>query len=516
MDMHPKAPSQSSSPIGESFTLSSPREYSEPSWGLLLAFGSVAALAFWRSWLSFPPAWQANRAHAFALAGFSCWLLWRSRSRLRRWEVASPVVLVPLALVSFGWALAVIVSVQLLHQLLLPVVLLGWWYAISGASATVAALPAFFVFVLTTPVWGAFVRPLQSLTVMANSVLLSFSTLEAKISGDYISIPAGVFEVARGCSGANYFESGIVVATIYALIFLNGWQARSMAVLMGALFAMMSNWIRVFGLVVIGHFTEMQSPLIKDHNVYGWVIFALTLLLYFVLIRRVEVYDLRQSKSLAVRDLQVGVERQIAARGVRARHLMLPTLFAVVGPLVLLIGPRRDVFAPAPVATPGVMPAATWSLAEEAVTEWTPAYRDADRRMAQLWHADSVVVQVDRFTFFDQEQGKEMISGTSRLVVDSMRVGSGLVGPLNAQGRMVNATVIRVGAGRWLAFQWYRVAGVDTHSSVEGKILEVPAWFSSSEPSEIIVVSTRCLDEDCQDATRRLFEFITGRSPSAD
>ena len=471
-------------------------------------------LALGLSIRTFPGAWLDNRVHAFALAGFSLWLLLRGGlARIPR-ERGSLLVVVPLGLLSVSWAIGMILNVQLLHQVLLPVLLFVWWYAVSGESAARAALPAALVAMLTTPFWGAFVRPLQSITVLANRVLLSFTGIEAQISGDYIAIPAGVFEVARGCSGANYFESGVVISVVYSLMFLRHWRARVRAVVVGALLAAVSNWIRVFGLILIGQATDMQSPLIKVHNGYGWVIFAVVFAGYFAFARRFERYD----DGLGGTDPR-GPEPAETATSVQgaASRLLTPTLAALAGPVILFAGLFREPasLAAAEPAVPGVAMQSMRPVGDDSSAAWTPAFRGFDRHDVLRLAGDSAVVQVDRLIYAQEAQGKEMISGLNILVPDSVRLGGGLVGPFDERGRMANATVFRVGDARWLAWQWYHVSGVNTHSTIEAKLLELPAWFTERRPAEMIVISSPCRHEQCLDAQARLYRVMTGKEPPA-
>jgi EpsI family protein len=475
---------------------------------LVLSLLGVSAL-FWQTWLSYPESWWLNRKHAFGLLGLAIWLLWRARTRLQHSEPASPLVLAPLAVGSLIWALGVITDVQLVHQIVLPLLLLGWWYAVAGMQAVTAALPAFAAVVLTLPYWGAFVRPLQSLTVMANAVLLKLTSLEAQISGDYITIPAGVFEVARGCSGANYFESGVVISVVYGLLYLRHWRARGVALLVGGALAMVSNWLRVFGLILIGHATDMQSPLIRSHNGYGWVIFAITMSAFFLLARRIERYD--ESLGETSRLESPGEEPLHATS---ARRLILPVVTMLAGPAMLMLGSANSHGASSPTDVPGVLPGAEWERVDDALPDrWLPAFSGADEHRVSVWRRDSMELQVDRFIYLQQRQGKEMINAENVLVPESVRRIDATVGPINSQGRMVRASLLDLSGSQRLVWYWYRVAGVATHSPFEGKLLSIADYFTRGEPPELVVLSTSCSSEQCRDEQDLLFRFVTGQSP---
>lgn len=493
-------------------------------WQAAAVTALLVALAFLPTWLSLPPAWVANRVHAFGLAAFAGWLLWRVRGRLRPSTEGVSLAVVPLLFLSLGWAVGHVLNVQLLHHGALPLILLGWLAAVSGPRAVVAALPAFLAFALVVPVWGLTVGVLQALTVVANKVLLALIGFDAEIRDTYIRIPEGVFEVARGCAGANYFESGVVIGAVYALLFLRTWQARGLAVLLAGGLAVASNWLRVFGLILIGHFTNMQSPLIREHNAYGWVIFAFVQLGFFVLTRRIEALEDRrvasgrwQSAALADTDAD--------PPPAPLRRLLLPTVAATAGPLLVLLFSSLGPASTQVEGTGRLVAPAGWQLTDSVAiadgpasvsgldsAAWRPAFSGADRRLRERWSdVAGEVVQVDRLLYVEQAQGKEMISEQNAIAAEEVVRGSGVVGPVDSLGRLVNATVVAEGEALRLVWSWYDVAGVRTHSRVEAKLLELAAFLRRSPVAALLAVSTPCEDERCEAAGQRLMRFVTGR-----
>src|SRR5690606_37229365 len=53
--------------------------------------------------------------------------------------------------------------------------------------------------------------------------------------------------------------------------------------LIAGLLGLIANWIRIFLLILIGYQTKMETPLMADHETFGWVIFGLLILpaIYF-------------------------------------------------------------------------------------------------------------------------------------------------------------------------------------------------------------------------------------------
>ncbi len=521
-----------------------------PTPALALGLG-LTLLAFWPTLASFPVAWLDRGGQGFVVAIFCGYLAWKDRERLMSARTPMPVVSALLFGMSLFWLLAFVLNVQVVHQAVLPMIVLFWLLAVLGKQSFVAALPIVGTFFLAVPIWGVLIRPLQSMTVMANSVLLKLSGIQADIRGEQIEIPSGVFWVASGCAGLNYFETGLLVSVIYSLAFLNTWKARGVAVAIALALAIVSNWLRVFGLIVVGHVTEMQSPLIAEHALYGWLIFGAAMIVFFMLTRRVEAYDARLSAAAVKTDPAAGTHsrslsesespqpprRQAkAAKGgvfkVSTPIVTLAVATAIVGPALFFLLGGRAATGQASERASGVTPDGQWSLSEagsvsspstsvgavetDSAKAWAPEYGGADEHRVERWTNGDVAVQVDRFLYADQGQGRELISGVNH-ISSAGGMGQQLLGPVDETGRMISATAVRTNGGARLVWHWFNVAGLNTHSSTEAKMLELVAFAkSNAPPSELVAVSTPCGASDCQEAMQTLFRFVLGREIAAE
>jgi exosortase len=130
---------------------------------------------------------------------------------------------------------------------------------------------AFFLFAI--PFWEFSNTFFVNLTTQVVTLLLSFSDLTVYIHQNFIETPYGIIEVAEGCSGIRYFQIGFALA-VYAI---NGeklsWRLKVLVILTGIALSIITNWIRVLGLIYIGYWSEMASPLMKEHDTYGFLLF---------------------------------------------------------------------------------------------------------------------------------------------------------------------------------------------------------------------------------------------------
>ena len=137
--------------------------------------------------------------------------------------------------------------------------------------------------ILIIPLWGPLAVILQGISVNAVSFMMGFTGIPTYVEGNFVSIPAGVFEIAGGCSGLRYFIVSVAISSLF--VFLNMKNTRNIAlfILVAIIGALITNWIRITLLIIIGQYTNMTSSLMTDHNNFGWYLFAPFMIMLFVL-----------------------------------------------------------------------------------------------------------------------------------------------------------------------------------------------------------------------------------------
>jgi exosortase len=135
----------------------------------------------------------------------------------------------------------------------------------------------FLFFLFAVPFWEFSNTFFVDLTTFAVTILLSFTDLTVFIFDNFIETPFGLIEVAEGCSGIRYFEIGFALA-VYAV---HGerlsWKLKLLVILTGIILGIITNWIRVLGLIYIGYLSEMKSPLMNEHDDYGFLLFFIVI-----------------------------------------------------------------------------------------------------------------------------------------------------------------------------------------------------------------------------------------------
>lgn len=159
---------------------------------------------------------------------------------------------------------------------------LGYWLASLAVIITAIIMlyqyhwriifPAAFL-ILIIPIWGTLTTILQSMSVKAVNYMMGYTGIPTYVEGNFVSIPAGTFEIAGGCSGLRYFIVALAISALY--IFLNMRKKRNILLFLSfaIIGALVTNWIRITLLIVIGQYTNMTSELMTDHNNFGWYVF---------------------------------------------------------------------------------------------------------------------------------------------------------------------------------------------------------------------------------------------------
>jgi exosortase len=145
------------------------------------------------------------------------------------------------------------------------------------------AFPIFF-FSLAIPFWELLNPLFLSITTIVTTAILELTPIIAFIDGNRIEIPYGIIEISNGCSGLKYFEIALAMS-IFAVHKENlSFRLKVFVVIIGVILGIITNWIRVLGLIIIGYETKMTSSLMADHELYGFVLFILVLAPLIILI----------------------------------------------------------------------------------------------------------------------------------------------------------------------------------------------------------------------------------------
>jgi EpsI family protein len=454
---------------------------------LLLVVALLSALALtWPAWQEITLVWwdDGTYSHGLLLAAVCLWLIWRD-IRQHGWPAIQPDWrwLPALLLCALLFRLTLLASLNLPQRVLVLPLFLSLLGSVAGSAWLRRMLFPALLFSLALPIWGLLVAPLQLLAVAVVGSLLGLIDIPAVINDTHIRIAAGTFAVSQGCSGLRYLLVAAAVTLLWGHLYLRDWRTTLLYVLIGTLFALISNWLRILGLILIGHHTDMQHALMQDHNSFGWYIFAAALLPLFWIGRHL---PYRQSEQTAPAKILPTTARPTAA---------LLAMLALIAPTLLLQldADRRVLHAP--------LPANGWQADRPQPQDWRPAFSGADQHWQLAYRQDPRRLNLHLFWYNLQRNDAELLGAGQTLLAD----GWTSVQIEQHCPPAWQCLVLRSGQRERVAMASYLVNGRLTASNRQAKLQQLLAPLSGNSAAALIAFDGNC-NGDCEAALVQLIE----------
>ncbi|WP_159931249.1 exosortase C-terminal domain/associated protein EpsI [Oceanicoccus sp. KOV_DT_Chl] len=444
-----------------------------------------------RKWV----AWSEFYAHGYIIVVAIFYVLWEQRWRLGG-VITGPnrLWLLPLAGMSFVWLMAYVIQVMVVQQLLLPAIYVCALGAILGSRFVWVSAPVMVVFYTVIPFWEILNSTLQDLTVWVNSHLIALSNITALLEGNRIVMPSGVIEIASGCSGLSYFVVSISLAAIYGNLDLRSARSRLILLAVAITLGLLTNWVRVFALILIGYFSEMQSSLVTDHLMFGWYIYLAVVLSLIVLTHFLKKNEL---KRLGVAEQWTAENKDVvsALSGQRLSvgHILMLGITLSVGPFLALVLQQSE----GAISDHTVEDVRGWTLLPLKPRQWYPVFVSADWQYHQNAESRGQFVSMHGIAYARQSQGRELISTRNKIVDgDVWRiVGDSEVVPVG--GDSVKQLQISNGSQKRVVWYWYRVGGVTVLTDINAKLQQIRGVFVGRSEAAFVALSVAC-DRTCE------------------
>jgi len=156
------------------------------------------------------------------------------------------------------------------------------WFVIGNKAAKVIAFPLYFM-LFSIPFGEQLIPYLQEITTDLAVPLLELTGIPVYRNGLYLDIPEGRFLVAEACSGISFLITSVVFGHLYAYISFSSLSKRLLFICISLIVPIIANAIRVYGIVLIAHLTDMEYAAGADHLIYGGVFFAIVLFLLIMI-----------------------------------------------------------------------------------------------------------------------------------------------------------------------------------------------------------------------------------------
>lgn len=226
--------------------------------------------------------WDQALSQGFACLGLVVYFIWRL-PLIETTQEKSPSIIWTFLLLgsSLGWCLVQLGNLQLPAYFATFTLIFLLLASSLNFSAVKKTIPILGIFLFALPFWsGQLLVELSSLVV---GFILQLSDLTLHIQDNQILTPWGTIIIADGCSGLRYFIISLLLA--YLLCLLNSYSIKTGALvfLLAIALGLITNWLRITIIVLIGYHTEMTHSLVRDHELFGWILFAIIMFpaLYF-------------------------------------------------------------------------------------------------------------------------------------------------------------------------------------------------------------------------------------------
>ena len=425
----------------------------------------------------------------YPLLAAAVWLIYQRRERLAaitpRPSWFGVVLFAASMLIIYA---ARLIQLQIAQQLVLPVSLWCGVFALGGwAMARVLLLPIALQY-FGMPIWDLLIGALQTMTIAVAHAVLGLMHIPAWFQRNHIHLPDGILTVADSCSGLNLLLAILLIATLQSEIGSYDPPRRFALFVIAGTIGLLDNWIRVVALILIGHYSHMQSPLIYSHASFGWWIYAASLIPFFWFAHLLEQ---RSAPPRAIREVSAAKNAGLPLLQIAA--LIIVVVICEMG--VTILGSRvgrvqhLEVTGNARAITPSFM----------------PKYSGYDARQAWELTSSTGRYELLALIYTQQKENKKLIYYENVIAADLQLK---IVDNFQAGSQSLKYAVLN-GIQPRIVWWYYWVDGKITTSPLRAKLYQANAALFGDPSSALIVLSQRCPDNDC-DLAMKQAQAVTG------
>ncbi|MCH8931106.1 MAG: EpsI family protein [Proteobacteria bacterium] len=477
-------------------------------WPILIACLAVATLGMAPAFVSLWPKWwdSFTYSHGLPIVAISLWLMWRQRDAINNTATDKGWWTIPALLAAlFLWTLSFAASVEIGVEALLPAVL---WLTVAAVFGLQVArrlvFPIGFLY-FAIPVWDFINDALLGATVSVVDGILNLLRVPAFIQGNNVQIPSGTFEIAGGCSGLHFFIVVLAISALYGHLYYRKVLHKGLLFAIAALFALLSNWLRVSIIIIAGHLTEMQTFLVRvDHYYFGWVLFGLMLVPFFYVARSIELRD-AGTRQTQRRTSPAAAQTQARANAGLVTGVCIILLLPILVWGQSLARQATSVSIELPTVTGWLGPLST-------DISWQPHYPGASGEALMTYRQGGIEIDVYANWYVNQAQGRELIgsgndiagrsawrkasTGSASIVLDTH-------GPGEVRASVREVVLQSSRQGKRLVWYGYQVGSRSLVSPVKAKLWQGWQAMWGDGGTGLIAFSMACAS-DCTAERRTL------------
>lgn len=491
---------------------------------ILLLSSPLLVLAFFQEWLDYFSLWSTSYIYTNGFLVFlgTVYLLFHRKDAFKQLPPSFSWTYLTIFIgLTILFLLAHSGNVKIVRLVLLPFLLIAWGAALWGtAFIKLVGVPILLV-LFAAPFWDEMSPALQWLTVAVDEYMLALISIPATIEEYYITIPSGIFHVDDGCSGVRYLIVALYLGAFYGTLTHSSAKRTLLLISIAGFLALLANWIRVAGIIAAGHYTNMESSLVEDHEMFGWIVFiAITLIPFLALTHFLEKSPTKEQNQQFPPSpkVQVVSEAKSAILSATLPLIAIPTMLLLQSALA-----ENNAQAWKPMLPKGNTE--VWKGPIRHANFWNPQHKANDVHLSGVYVSEKhEQVQLDFYGYNRQYQGKELIYYQNSVFDRELwqpvqKDVKQIQAPEPWELTEVNQLILRHKSKDETAvvWFWYDVAGQLLTSSSEVQLIGGIKTFLGDQRAAIWILSTECKHSvlpQCESKTEKRFEsFFQNTSP---
>ncbi len=455
--------------------------------GLLgLAFLPIIATAIVPQWFGM----RGFYSHGFIVLAMTVSLIWSHRHRLfSATEPGSLAFAVAAGAASALWLVAWAADLLAVELFAVVGTMLLAGCAVLGRRSLWTFGAPFALLWFAVPMWAPIEPPLQLTAAAVVRHLVGWAGIPVYIDANFVHVPAGTFEIERGCSGLGFLLTSLSLSGYLILSVRPApWRAAALAAT-AVVFGLAANWIRIMVIVLVGQRYGMESRLVHDHVWLGWVIYTV---LMVPALWAVSAW-LRPDPKHGAGPAEPPDDRAGARADGRVSARFLALVVAASALLPALSVGLDHLQRSRPLDLTALPPAAGgFRNGGSPNGKWDPDFPQADHTEQALYR-DGSGLDVMAFTasYASQRDGHEAVSilndlGGPGWLADGQR---SLTVPAEPRPVRVTEKRFRSDRGKLCVWYWYRVAGVHAGTDVAAKLAQIRRKLVGRSDAKVMAVA---------------------------
>ena len=423
--------------------------------------------------------WSGNGvySHGFLALLIAAYITYQSRDKVSNARYRFNLMGL-IAIIATGslWLAAALINVQLIQVFCLFIIIVATLVCLFGFQSLWALKIALLALLLVLPVWNFLQVPLQILSSDVTYAALKLLDIPTLREGFRFTVPGGQFIIEEACSGLSFFLSSCLLSVLFVHFNHVLGIKRLYFILFAILLSLVSNWIRIVFVILVGNYTRMDHFIVQDHLTFGWILYAVMLIPFFVVghfmnqfptLSSTDQEHLHNQDELAI-DNSVPGNAKIVAMVTAVALITYPTI------RLFLISENHDSGIANTYDT--ALGQLAQSIDARFAKTWNPRFAGADETDQTSIRYGTQIYRSLRVTYLTQTQGKELVFVKNTPFAEDQWLTSSTqfkTVELNSVTTNHKLTTLRDrrGTERYMV-SWYFIGGRVTTNEREAKLFE--------------------------------------------